>query len=293
MAAPTVIREDVERGLERIGAGRRVLEERIQRAVRVERREPDEVGEARLDDRVRVVGADAAGGVAEFTEVGRHFPRDFGPVEPQLVVTRVRGDAPELLHELLEGEDAVEDRGRVGVEAVVTAGAGRQHRELGGVEEEDLEPQQPRDVWRGNDVVDGGVEREPVRRLDVCDSHLRVDRAFVGRELCDRALRSGVRIADESRREMDDGVFRVLAVARALAVLQDAVFHREVNRDVRMAPGLPRRRQRRVGGDRSVGPGERRQRHRSGHRDKDCEQASAGRATRPHRAPPPDRCARW
>ena len=41
------------------------------------------------------------------------------------------------------------DRGGGGVEPVVAAGAGARDRELGRVEEEDLEPEQAGDVGRG------------------------------------------------------------------------------------------------------------------------------------------------
>src|SRR5690349_6490033 len=119
MTRSHVVGQDIKRGTERIGTCRRVLEEWIERGVRVDRCYPDEVREARLDDRVRVVGAEAAGRVAEFTEVGRHFSRNFRFVEPELIVTRARRNTPEHLLELLERKDAVVDRGRVGIEAVV------------------------------------------------------------------------------------------------------------------------------------------------------------------------------
>ena len=81
---------------------------------------------------------------------------------------------------------------------------------------------------------------------------LRVDRAVVGGEVRDRAFRRGARVADEARAEVDRRVPRVLAVAEALAFLDQPVCDLEGDRDVRMPTRLGCRGQCRVGDDRRV-----------------------------------------
>ena len=81
-------------------------------------------------------------------------------VEAQGVVARIGRHPPEDLLVGLQGIGPWIDRGGGRVEPVVAAGAGAQHRELGGVEEEDLEAEQAGDVGRRDQVVDSGVEGE-------------------------------------------------------------------------------------------------------------------------------------
>ena len=80
--------------------------------------------------------------------------------------------------------------------------------------------------------------RSPPPRSTFDDAHLGVDRAFVGGEIGDRALRRCVGIADEAGRQVDGRVFGVLAVAGALTVLSDAILDPELNLDVGVAARL-------------------------------------------------------
>ena len=89
--------------------------------------------------------------------------------------------------------------------------------------------------------------------MPTCES---IGQSFAG-ELGDRALGRRVRVADEAGGEVDGRVFGVLAVAGALAVLEQAVFDFELDLDVGVAPGLGRR-YGGVGVDRRVGLGSRR-----------------------------------
>jgi hypothetical protein len=70
------------------------------------------------------------------------------------------------------------------------------------------------------------------------DPDLRIDRAVIGGKVGDRALRCGMRIADEPGGRVDDGVFGIRAVAGILGLLNYATLYGELHLEIGVTAGL-------------------------------------------------------
>ena len=205
-------------------------------------------GFARLviyDRFIRFVGGRFSLGVTELAQiVGQPGKLGIvGGIEAKGVMTGSGWDAPEDLLDVEQGI-IMGDREGGRVEAVIGAGTGAKHGENGAVVEDGLEAEETGLFGGRDEVINGRVEgrgdagETGEGSADVGDADLGVDGAGVDGELGEGALGGGMRVADEACGSVDDGVFGVLAVARALAFLKDAVLDGEGNLEVGMTAGL-------------------------------------------------------